>query len=98
MSTLKQPKRRQALELPLVLLLVFGIISYGLYIEAADTIQQAARVGARTATIGDTLGYPGDLAEIQLADGQPPNVYGVVDDQINNDTPLISESGTFAKS
>jgi len=87
-----------ALVLPLVLLLIFGIISYGLYINAADTIQQAARVGARTATIGDTLGCPGDSAETQLANGQSPTVYGIVDNQINNDSPwLTSGSGTSAK-
>lgn len=105
MNTHKHSKRGQAqalvetaLVLPLVLVLIFGIISYGLYINAAGTIQQAARVGARTATIGDTLGCPGNSAETQLANGQPPTVYGVVDDQINNDAPwLTSGSGTSAK-
>lgn len=103
MNTHKHLKHGQALVettlvLPLVLLLILGIISYGLYINAADTIQQATRVGARTAAIGDSLGCPGDSAETQLANGQPPTMYGIVDDQINNDAPwLTSGSGTSAK-
>ncbi len=87
-----------ALVLPLVLLLLFAIISYGLYINAVDTMQQAARVGARTAAIGDTLGCPGDSAAQELSQGHHPTVYGAVDDQINHDQPwLTTGSGQSAK-
>jgi len=79
-----------ALVLPLILLVLFGIISYGLYINAMSTVQQAVRVGARAASIGDTLGCPGDSATNQLASGNPPTVYGVVDDQINHDQPWLT--------
>ncbi|PSR28692.1 MAG: hypothetical protein C7B43_09775 [Sulfobacillus benefaciens] len=86
-----------ALVLPLVLLLLFAIVSYGLYINAVDTIQQAVRVGARTAAIGDTLGCPGDSAATQLSQGHHPTVYGAVDDQLNHDKPWLSTgSGSTA--
>lgn len=72
-----------ALILPILLMLVLGVISYGLYINAVDTVQEAARLAARSATIGDTMGCPGDSAQSQLASGSAPTVYGVVDDQLN---------------
>jgi Flp pilus assembly protein TadG len=78
------------LVLPLLVLLIFGIISFGLYINASNTIQQAVRDGARTAAIGDTLGCPGDLASTQLANNQSPTVYGAVDQQIASDGPWLT--------
>lgn len=78
-----------AIILPIVLLMVMAIISYGLYINAAGTIAQAARVGARAAAIGDTMGCPGDSSNTQLANNEPPTVYGIVDNVINNDTPWL---------
>jgi Flp pilus assembly protein TadG len=87
-----------ALVLPVLLVLLLGIITYGLYINAVDTVQQAVRVGVRAASIGDTLGCPGDSAIAQLAAGDTPTVYGLVDDQINTnrwisqnaDLPVVS--------
>ena len=87
-----------ALVLPLVLLLLFGIVSYGLYINAVATIQQAVRVGSRTAAIGDTLGCPGDSAATEVAQGHHATVYGAVDDQINHDKPWLNTgSGSQAR-
>ncbi|MCY0880328.1 MAG: pilus assembly protein [Firmicutes bacterium] len=86
--------------LPVLLLFTLAIISYGLYINAVATVQEAARVGARAAAIGDTLGCPGDSANAELAAGDPPTVYGMVDDEINNDRPWLQANGqsliTFA--
>lgn len=59
-----------ALVLPLLMLLIFGIISYGLYINANVTVQEAARIGARTLALGNPLGCPGDSAELQEAAAQ----------------------------
>lgn len=81
-----------ALVLPLLMLLIFGIISYGLYINANVTIQEAARIGARTLALGNQLGCPGDSAALQeqalesatTVGPSPVTVYGVVDDQIND--------------
>jgi Flp pilus assembly protein TadG len=72
-----------ALVAPLLLLLMFGIISLGLYINAQVTLQQAARIAARDAAIGLNLGCPGD----SLTAGSPnyvstPTLYAVVDQQI----------------
>ena len=87
-----------ALVLPVLILLVVSLISYGLYINAVTTIQQAVRVGARTAAIGDTLGCPGDSALHELSLGQHSTVYGMVDDQINHDQPwLTTATGSTAK-
>ncbi len=72
-----------ALVLPLLLLLLLGIISYGLYINADVTVQQAARIGARSAALGNALGCPGDSANEQQLKGNPLTIYGLVDDQIN---------------
>lgn len=72
-----------ALVLPVLLVLILGVVSYGLYINAVDTVQQSARLAVRVASIGDTLGCPGDSAAAQLASGSNPTVYGVVDDQIS---------------
>lgn len=85
-----------ALVLPLLLLFLLGIITYGVYINATDAIQQATRVGVRTAAIGDTLGCPGDSAESQLAAGSPPTVYGAVDNQLTSDQWIAIGSGTSA--
>ncbi|MCY0878475.1 MAG: pilus assembly protein [Firmicutes bacterium] len=82
-----------ALILPVLLLFTLAIVSYGLYINAVATVQEAARVGARAAAIGDTLGCPGDSADAELAAGNPPTVYGVVDDEINNDRPWLQANG-----
>ena len=79
-----------ALVLPLLILLVLSLISYGLYINAVTTIQQAVRVGARSAAIGDTLGCPGNSALQELSHGSRPTVYGMVDDQINHDQPWLT--------
>ncbi len=87
-----------ALVLPVLILLVLSLISYGLYINAVTTIQQAVRVGARTAAIGDTLGCPGNSALQELSQGHHPTVYGMVDDQINHDQPwLTTTAGSTAK-
>lgn len=51
-----------ALILPLLLLVLLAIITYGLFINADVTVQQAARIGARSAALGNLLGCPGDLA------------------------------------
>ena len=67
---------------PLLLTILFGIIAYGLYINAANTVSAAARVGARSAVIGETFGCPGNSAAAALATGQSPTVYGEVDDQL----------------
>ncbi|MCL8208457.1 MAG: pilus assembly protein [Actinomycetia bacterium] len=67
-----------ALVLPLLALLLLGIITFGLYLNANVTVEQAARIGARAAAIGDPLGCPGDSAKA----GQQ-TIYGYVDDQIN---------------
>jgi Flp pilus assembly protein TadG len=67
-----------ALVLPLLALLLLGIITFGLYLNANVTVEQAARIGARAAAIGDPLGCPGDSAQA----GQQ-TIYGYVDDQIN---------------
>ncbi len=86
------------LVLPVVLLLLFGIISYGLYINAVDAVQQAVRVGVRTAAIGDTLGCPGDSAQKELAANHTPTAYGAVDDQLNSNRPwLTTSTGSQAK-
>ena len=67
-----------ALVAPLLLLLLFAIISLGLYINAQVTLQQAARIGARDAAIGQNIGCPGDT----LSSSHTPTLYGVVDQQI----------------
>ncbi len=67
-----------ALVAPLLLLLLFAIISLGLYINAQVTLQQAARIGARDAAIGQNLGCPGDT----LSGATTPTLYAVVDQQI----------------
>ncbi len=82
-----------ALVLPILVLFILGIVSYGLYINAVDTVQQAVRLGARSAALGDTLGCPGDSAETELGQGKPATVYGVVDDQLNNNKALSPTSG-----
>lgn len=69
---------------PLLFLMVLGIISYGLYINANLTVEQAARVGTRAAAIGDRPGCPGDSAAAEQSQNLPITIYGVVDDQINN--------------
>ncbi|MCL4351169.1 MAG: pilus assembly protein [Firmicutes bacterium] len=81
------------LVLPIILLILLGIISYGLYINAVDTIQQAARVGARSAAIGETFGCPGDSAQSQLNNNESATVYGQVDDQINESRPWMTVNG-----
>lgn len=85
-----------AIVMPLLALFLFAIISYGLYINAVDTVQQAVRLGVRSAAIGDTLGCPGDSAEAQLSSGLAPTVYGVVDNQLNNDPALSPGTGAGA--
>lgn len=80
-----------ALILPVLLILLIGIISYGLYINAVDTVQEAVRLGARGASIGDTMGCPGDSAAKELASGHQATVYGVVDDQLNGNRWLSSD-------
>lgn len=67
-----------ALVLPLLALLLLGIITFGLYLNANLTVEQAARIGARAGAIGDPLGCPGDSAKA----GQE-TIYGHVDDEIN---------------
>ncbi len=67
-----------ALVAPLLLLLLFAIISLGLYINAQVTLQQAARIGARDAAIGQNIGCPGDT----LSGATTPTLYAVVDQQI----------------
>ena len=67
-----------ALVAPLLLLLLFAIISLGLYINAQVTLQQAARIGARDAAIGQSIGCPGD----QLSASSPTTLYAVVDQQV----------------
>jgi Flp pilus assembly protein TadG len=103
MSRRRSGRRGQAivetvLILPFLVLVLFGIISFGLYINAINTVEQAARDGARTAVIGDSMGCPGDSATAQLAEGSQPTVYGAVDSQINNDNPwLTTNSSTGPK-
>lgn len=80
-----------ALVLPVLMILLLGVVSYGLYINAVDTVQQSVRLGVRSASIGDTMGCPGDSAASQLAAGNTPTVYGVVDDQLNGNRWLSSE-------
>ncbi len=87
-----------ALVLPILLLLVLGIISYGLYINANVTLQQAARIGARAASVGDTVGCPGDSAQQEMSSGQPTTIYGVVDDEVNQGMGLNVGSGSSAQS
>lgn len=79
----RSPRRGQALVefalvAPLLLLLLFAIISLGLYINAQVTLQQAARIGARDAAIGQSIGCPGDT----LSGSTSPTLYAVVDQQI----------------
>ncbi len=83
-----------ALILPILLLLIVAVISYGLYINAVDTVQQSVRLGVRAVAIGDTIGCPGDSASAQLAQGKTPTLYGVVDDQINGNRWLASSYTT----
>ena len=73
-----------ALVAGLLLMLLTGVIGYGLYINALDTVQFAAGQAAGVAALGAALGCPGDSAQQQSAAGQPPTIYGVVDDDINN--------------
>lgn len=82
------------LVLPVILLILFGIISLGLYANAANSIQETTREAARAAVIGDSLGCPGDSATAQEAAGKPPTVYGVVDSQVNSDGPWLSATGS----
>jgi Flp pilus assembly protein TadG len=83
-----------ALVLPILLILLLGIVSYGLYINAVDTVQQSVRLAVRAASIGDTMGCPGDSAAAQLAAGKNPTVYGVVDDQIQTNRWLAGQNTT----
>lgn len=78
-----------ALAAPLLVFLLLGIITYGLYINANITVEQAARVGARAALIGYPIGCPGDAAD-------SPTVYGQVDAQINQGFGLsdLNSAGT----
>jgi len=57
------------------MLILLGIIAYGMYINANLTVQQAARIGARSALIGNPVGCPGDASNAYT-------VYGQVDGQI----------------
>jgi Flp pilus assembly protein TadG len=73
-----------ALVAPLLFLLLFGIISFGLYINAQVTLQQAARIAARDAAIGQNIGCPGDSLNPNSPNYQStPTLYAVVDQQIN---------------
>lgn len=83
-----------AVILPVLLILILGIISYGLYINAVDTVQQATRLGVRAATIGSTLGCPGDSASEELASGHPATVYGIVNDQLKGNRWLSHDVGS----
>ncbi|MCY0863663.1 MAG: pilus assembly protein [Sulfobacillus sp.] len=84
-----------ALVAPLLMLVLLGIITYGLYINANVTLQQAARIGARAAAIGDSLGCPGDEASQESQNGTPLTIYGVVDQQINQGMGMsIDQPGT----
>ena len=76
--------------LPILLVLILGIISFGLYLNAANTLQQAARTGAHAAALGAPFGCPGDSAQAALSQGQTPTVYGWVDDALNADRPWLS--------
>lgn len=87
-----------ALVLPLLLVLILGIVSYGLYINANVSLQQAARIGARMASLGNPLGCPGDSAQTQIGQGQEATIYGAVDDQINQSAVLKTGTGTSAAS
>lgn len=98
-----------ALVLPLVLLLLLAIISYGLFINADLTIQEAARIGARSAALGNSLGCPGNSATKEQQQGQALTIYGLVDDQINqgfamsiiqggSPYPVLSKPGTTPSS
>lgn len=82
-----------ALVTPLLLVLLLGVVSYGLYINANVSLQQAARVGARAASLGDATGSKGDSARQEIQAGQNPTVWGVVDDQINQSPGLAGGSG-----
>jgi Flp pilus assembly protein TadG len=73
-----------ALVAGLLLMLLTGVVGYGLYINAVDTVQFAAGQAAGVAALGANLGCPGDSAQAQSQAGQPPTIYGVVDDDINN--------------
>jgi Flp pilus assembly protein TadG len=59
---------------PLLLLLILGIITGGLYINANITVEQAARLGSRGALLGDPLGSPQSTND--------HTIYGLVDQQI----------------
>lgn len=68
-----------ALVVPLLLLLMLGIISYGLFINANVSLQQSVRVGARTASLGDPLGPTAAIG---------PTVIGVITQQLGQSPGL----------
>ena len=72
------------LVLPILTLFLLGIVTFGLTLNAQNTIQQAVRVGTRAAALGEPLGCPGDLIA-----GNSGTVYGWVDSQLAGDAPWL---------
>ena len=62
-----------AIILPILIMVIVGIISYGLYINANTTVQQAAEIGARTASIGDYAWVPWRQRETAVERGWHPD-------------------------
>lgn len=85
-----------ALVVPLLILLLVGIISFGLYINANVSLEQAVRIGARAASIGDGVGNSNDNARQQAAAGGPLTVWGVVNDQLAQSPGLSANPASLS--
>lgn len=56
-----------ALVVPILLLLVFGIVEFGLIVKSWQVVTDAAREGARVAVVGTTPGESADSADAAVA-------------------------------
>lgn len=63
-----------ALILPLLLLLLVGIIEFGFAWYRNQTLEAAAREGARTASVGGTLSEIGDAVEAAVGLADPSDL------------------------
>ncbi len=82
-----------ALVVPILLLLVFGIVEFGLIVKSWQVVTDAAREGARVAVVGSTPSQPGDSAAAVAVVRAALNRGGL---QGNTATVTLTAKGTSA--